>query len=86
MLYISDTEPVVFFSVGLSKMLTVLPNAYIVFNKVFVDNRRSYHCTSGIYMVPVTGLYEINYHVVTRAGTTIYLKLKRNGRLVKLNG
>jgi len=29
MLYISDTEPVVFFSVGLSKMLTVFNPTHI---------------------------------------------------------
>lgn len=75
-----DTEPIVLFSVGLSKNLTITSNKYVLFDKVFVDMKGSYNVTGGVFVAPVTGFYEFNYHAVAEKGSTLYLRLVRNGR------
>lgn len=67
------------FSVGLTKNVTIAGGQYVVFDKVFVDIRQSYNFSTGVFVVPVTGLYEINYHIVGKEGASIQIHLKRNG-------
>ena len=73
----------VFFSVGLSKNLTVATSKPVLFDKVFVDNRRAYHVTSGQFVAPVTGYYEFNYHALAKKGTLLNLRLYHNTVYVK---
>ncbi|KAH3771568.1 caprin-2-like isoform X2 [Dreissena polymorpha] len=77
-----DTEPVVIFSVGLSMNATVPSGKPVVFNRVFVDLKRAFNLNTGVFVVPVTGVYEFNYHCLARANSFLSLVLVKTNSWV----
>ncbi|XP_052266334.1 uncharacterized protein LOC127868529 [Dreissena polymorpha] len=77
-----DAEPVVVFSVGLSKNATVLIGQNVIFNKIFVDLKKAYNNNTGVFVVPVTGIYEFHYHCLSRANSAMTLALYRGNSVV----
>lgn len=69
----------VIFSAGLTKNLS-LSSKPVIFDKVFVDIKRSYNSTSGYFVAPVSGYYEFNYHGLGEKGSTLRLNLMHQGR------
>ncbi|XP_053378610.1 uncharacterized protein LOC128548191 [Mercenaria mercenaria] len=75
-------EPVNAFSVGLSHHATVADHYKVIFDRVFIDLQHAYDQKTGEFIVPVSGLYEFNYHALGRQNGKIWLELFHNYRYV----
>ncbi|XP_060602560.1 uncharacterized protein LOC132755685 [Ruditapes philippinarum] len=78
-----DIYPVVAFSVGLAKNVTIKSGQNITFDKVFINYGNAFNMTSGLFIPPVTGVYMFNYHFRGKyPEKPIYLKLLHNERII----
>lgn len=70
------------FSAGLTYGCTVNHGNIVKFDSVFVNANLSYDCQSGKFTVPVSGLYEFNYHALAQYDTSLWLELYHNNNYV----
>ncbi|XP_053379495.1 uncharacterized protein LOC123526879 [Mercenaria mercenaria] len=78
----SGQEKIIAFSVGLSHHATVTSNNKVIFDRIFLDLQHAYNQMSGEFIVPVSGLYEFNYHALGKQNGKIWLELVHNYRYV----
>lgn len=68
------------FSVGLTKNISLNNGNVVVFDRVFVDLKRSYNMYTGMFVVPSTGLYEFHYHCIASKNNYLTLALVKGNR------
>lgn len=70
------------FSVGLSSGYNVADNMKVIFDRVYIDLNHAYDHHTGEYIVPVSGLYEFNYHALATNDNRLWLELYHNYKYV----
>jgi len=71
--YILDAEPVVLFSVGLSKNTTTQGRLPVLYDTVFSNIGDGFDLTTGTFRAPVDGLYQFTFYGMSNSETTLDL-------------